>query len=41
MIMNREIKFRAKSKSTNTWLYGDLLRNEQWAKRINSKYLNE
>lgn len=29
MIMNREIKFRAKSKYTNIWLYGDLLRNEQ------------
>lgn len=26
--MSREIIFRAKSKSTNTWLYGDLLRNE-------------
>lgn len=25
----REIKFRGKSKSTDIWLYGDLLRNEQ------------
>lgn len=31
MIMSRKIIFRAKSKSTNTWLYGDLLRNEQGA----------
>lgn len=29
--MKRKIIFRAKSKSTNTWLYGDLLRNEQGA----------
>lgn len=29
--MNREIKFRGKSKSTDMWLYGDLLRNEQGA----------
>lgn len=29
--MSRKIIFRAKSKSTNTWLYGDLLRNEQGA----------
>lgn len=27
--MSRKIIFRAKSKTTNTWLYGDLLRNEQ------------
>lgn len=27
----REIKFRGKSKKTNKWLYGDLLRNEQGA----------
>lgn len=29
--MKRQIQFRGKSKSTNTWLYGDLLRNEQGA----------
>lgn len=29
--MNREVKFRGKSKKTGEWLYGDLIRNTEGA----------